>query len=298
LYAHAVRNQAENNDPNFGQVLYYLPDTQDWKCKENWHKTMPALGDFVSEKYVESKFQEAQYNTSGEFAFRTLYLNQFLDNSISFVDLLEFDKCYSEIEPSGECVLAIDLSSTIDMTAVALVSKDNKAARVFYFMPANTVAKERSNRPKLDAWCQQGWVEKSDDTTVDYQQVRAKIKELCGKYWITKILMDPWNAHSLARQLVEEDYLPVEYLKPTRETLNAPTKDLQRRILNKQIFHDGNPVLRWNFGNLRLEIDRNENFYPTKSKSTGKIDGAWALIIASSLLPFQTASCYEQDATI
>ena len=44
--------------------------------------------------------------------------------------------------------------------------------------------------------------------------------------------------------------------------------------------HGGNAVLRWNAGNLVWRRDVNDGLAPNKIKSTGRIDGMAALVMA------------------
>jgi phage terminase large subunit-like protein len=50
--------------------------------------------------------------------------------------------------------------------------------------------------------------------------------------------------------------------------------------LEKKIAHGGNPVLRWMMDNIYVKTDPAGNIKPDKEKSTEKIDGAVALIMA------------------
>ena len=50
--------------------------------------------------------------------------------------------------------------------------------------------------------------------------------------------------------------------------------------LERKIAHGGNPVLRWMMDNIYVKTDPAGNIKPDKEKSTEKIDGAVALIMA------------------
>ena len=51
-------------------------------------------------------------------------------------------------------------------------------------------------------------------------------------------------------------------------------------VLEKKLAHGGHPVLRWNMDNIFIRTDPSGNIKADKEKSTEKIDGAIALIMA------------------
>jgi phage terminase large subunit-like protein len=51
-------------------------------------------------------------------------------------------------------------------------------------------------------------------------------------------------------------------------------------VLEKRIAHGGKPVLRWMMDNIYVKQDPAGNIKPDKEKSTEKIDGAVAMIMA------------------
>ena len=51
-------------------------------------------------------------------------------------------------------------------------------------------------------------------------------------------------------------------------------------VLEERIAHGGHPVLRWNMDNIFIRTDPAGNIKADKAKSTEKIDGAIALIMA------------------
>ena len=63
-------------------------------------------------------------------------------------------------------------------------------------------------------------------------------------------------------------------------SMSPPTKELMNLVLEKRIAHGGNPVLAWMVDNLTVVQDDAGNIKPSKSKSTEKIDGAVAMIMA------------------
>ena len=62
--------------------------------------------------------------------------------------------------------------------------------------------------------------------------------------------------------------------------MSAPTKELEKLVLKKRLNHFGNPILRWQMQNVSLRIDPAENIKVDKARSSEKVDGIVALIMA------------------
>ena len=109
--------------------------------------------------------------------------------------------------------------------------------------------------------------------------VRAKINELRELYDIREIAADRWNANQLLVELDGDGFEIVEHGQGY-SSMSAPSKELERLIVGRSIVHFGHPVLRWMAGNATIENDAAGNIKPTKAKSTGRIDGIVAAIMA------------------
>ena len=62
--------------------------------------------------------------------------------------------------------------------------------------------------------------------------------------------------------------------------MSPPTKELMKLTLEEKIAHGGHPVLRWMMDNIFIRTDPAGNIKPDKEKSTERIDGAVATIMA------------------
>jgi phage terminase large subunit-like protein len=60
----------------------------------------------------------------------------------------------------------------------------------------------------------------------------------------------------------------------------APTRELEKLIVSKNLVHGGNPVTRWMAANFAVAQDPAGNLKPAKDKSTERIDGIVASIVA------------------
>ena len=75
------------------------------------------------------------------------------------------------------------------------------------------------------------------------------------------------------------------------------TRELEKLIVSRKLAHGGNPVTRWMASNVAVAQDPAGNLRPAKDKSTKRIDGIVALIMAigRAMLPSEQPrhSVYE-----
>ena len=76
--------------------------------------------------------------------------------------------------------------------------------------------------------------------------------------------------------------------------MSAPTKEWEKLVLCGRLRHGGNAVLRWMAGHVAVETDAAGNLKPSKKRSTERIDGivAGIMALARALLDHKPASVY------
>ena len=105
------------------------------------------------------------------------------------------------------------------------------------------------------------------------------IEELGTKYDIREIAFDRWGAVQMSQNLEGAGFTVVPFGQGYA-SMSPPTKELLKLVLEERIAHGGHPVLRWMVDNVTVRTDPAGNIKPDKEKSTEKIDGAVALIMA------------------
>jgi phage terminase large subunit-like protein len=92
----------------------------------------------------------------------------------------------------------------------------------------------------------------------------------------------------LAKLLNDEGLsLPLTPFVPGFKSYAAAMDAFERALLARKIQHNNNPVLTWQAGNVRIEMDAAANRKPTKAKSLDRIDGIVSLIMACGLAATQ-----------
>lgn len=116
---------------------------------------------------------------------------------------------------------------------------------------------------------------------------------LMDTYNIASISYDRWNASTLVSQLTGDGVMMVP-IGMGYASQSAPLRELERLVLEKQLVHEGDPVLRWMVSNVLIERDAAGNTKLNKAKSSDKIDGVMALNCAVAEMMTRTASDDDQ----
>lgn len=298
-YAKSVL-EGRSIDTNFFAYIAEVGQDEDWTDRKLWAKANPGLGITVKLDELEEAFQEAKNSPAKENSFRRYRLNQWTEQDVRWLSIDKWDACNTPVDAAAlkgrEAYGGLDLSSTLDTTALVLVVPDGVDYDVlcWVWVPEEACReRERSNRTRFDEWIRRGHLFKTDGNAVDYDVIRAHVNEQGKQFNIREIAFDPWNGQQLATQLGGDGFNMVRFGQGYA-SMSEPTKELEKLILEKRIRHAGHPVLRWMAGNVAVETDAAGNLKPSKKKSTEKIDGIVALIMAlGRVIVAQRGSVYD-----
>jgi len=277
------------DDPRFLGVVYSMPEDADWTSPAEWHKCSPSLGVTVSEEFYEQKCDEAKQMPTQQNAFRQLFGSQWTQQAVRFIDLAKWDLNNEPVDVESlrkrhaQCYGGLDLAATTDLAAFGLLipaADDTFDVLVHYFMPeANIIPREHRDRVPYRLWVEQGFITATPGDVIDYAFIKKDILACKAAFDLREISYDSWNATQFVQELDAERIKLRPFIQGYR-SFNAPTKELLRLILEKRLRHGANPVLRWNVDSAAAITDASENVRLDKSKSTARIDGLIALIMA------------------
>ncbi|WP_373181220.1 terminase large subunit [Clostridium butyricum] len=276
-------------DSTFYPVIYGIKDEDDWASEENWYKANPSLGHTIDIEKVRNAFNSAKENLAEENIFRQLRLNQWVKQSTRWMPMDKWDECDFNIDidllKGRECYGGLDLSSTTDITAFVLVFPPRNDAEKYIVLPFfwipedNLKLRVRRDHVPYDVWEKQGFIKTTEGNVVHYGFIETFIEELGTKYNIKEIAFDRWGAIQMVQNLDGMGFTVVPFGQGYKD-MSPPSKELMKLTLEERIAHGGNPVLRWMMDNIFIKQDPAGNIKPDKEKSTEKIDGAVALIMA------------------
>ena len=259
----------------------------DWTDPETWRRANPNWGISVKPDFIRELADKAKRQPSFQSTFRRLHLNQWTQERERWIEPAVWDACNAEADDSeldgAEAFCGLDLAATRDLSALVLVLPDadgtlDVLAR--FWAPEDRIQERSlSDSAPYRAWAEQGWLTPTPGAVTDYDIIQRDILDLAGRYDIREIGYDEWNASHMAQGL-EAEGLTMVKMRQGFGTLSGPSKLLETLVYRQRIAHRGNPILRWMMSHCSLERDAADNIKPSKKRSTDRIDGIVALVMA------------------
>ena len=281
--------EGRKHDPTFYPVIYGAEQSDDWTDPKVWKKANPSLDKTIGMDKVVAACNSAKETPGEENAFRQLRLNQWVKQAVRWMPMEKWDACKFAVHPSKlegrVCYGGLDLSSTTDITAFVLVfpptdENDKYSILPYFWLPEETLdLRVRRDHVPYDVWERQGYIMTTEGNVVHYGFIENFIDELGTRFNIKEIAFDRWGAVQMSQNLEELGFTLVQFGQGYKD-MSPPTKELMKLTLEKKIAHGDHPVLRWMMDNIFIKRDPAGNIKPDKEKSTEKIDGAVALIMA------------------
>lgn len=276
-------------DTTFYPVIYGADESDDWTDPKVWEKANPSLGITVGIDKVRAACESAKQNPSEENSFRQLRLNQWVKQAVRWMPMDKWDKCafaVREDDLKGRvCYGGLDLSSTTDITAFVLVfppcdEEDKYIILPYFWIPEDTLdLRVKRDHVPYDVWERQGYLQTTEGNVIHYGYIEKFIEKLGERFNIREIAFDRWGAVQMVQNLEGMGFTVVPFGQGFKD-MSPPTKELMKLTLEQRIAHGGHPVLRWNMDNIFVRTDPAGNIKADKEKSTEKIDGAIATIMA------------------
>ncbi|WP_423249737.1 terminase large subunit [Bacillus cereus] len=283
-------------DDRFLPIIYELDKREEWTDPSKWAKANPGLGTIKRIDQLETKVNKAKANS---LLVKNLLTKDFNVRETSTEAWLTFEELNNQdvyditkLKPSygiGGC----DLSSTTDLTAakvIFMVPDDQHIyVKQMYWLPEDLL-EQRSKEDKIpyDLWYEQGLLRTTPGNSVHYKYVTEWFLEIRDDYgiYLPWIGYDRWSAKYWVEEMEgcfgKEAMVPVAQGK---QTLSSPMKLLKADLESKLVIYNNNPIDKWCLSNTAIEVDKNLNIQPNKTKNQRRrIDGTAALLNAYVIL--------------
>lgn len=291
MHATEVLEGRMQDDAGFFYVCG-LDKGDNWQDPRVWKKSNPLLGVSVTEKYIGELVHEAVGMPSKQSDVRRFNCCEWVGSISPLVepDVWEANSAQPRTDLDGRaCVAAFDLSRKNDLTSGTLLfdeDEDGKKDVIQHFWtPADTVKmRSEKDRAPYQQWIDEGLITATPGKTIDYEYVADRIDEWFSKYDLRVVAVDPWNFDHLEAE-INKRQTPIKVVKHAQGfgEFTGAIQALEDNLKETKLRHGGNKVLTWCINNVRVESNASKARMFNKEKSTGRIDGATTLAMASNI---------------
>jgi phage terminase large subunit-like protein len=276
-----VRQIAEGNavDESFLGVVYGAAMDADWTDEEVWKRANPSLGETVKLDYYREHARRAENAPTEQNAFRTLLLSQWVGQATRYIDMGAWDACAEVPDRRGVAFGGLDLSATTDLTAFTVLAEGTNVYCWAFLPEQGILERERRDRVPYRLWAEQGSLTLTPGAVIDYGYVKRAVLEAAEAFDLRHVEYDRWNSSQLVQEL-EDEGIEMFALGQGFASLSAPTKELQRLVVEGKLRHGGDPLLRWCVSNFAVAMDAAGNVKPDRARAGGRIDPVAALVMA------------------
>jgi len=277
---------------------------KDEKC---WEKANPSLSNGLpGVKYIREQVREARGMPGKESIVRRLNFCQWVEAEAPWIGSdVWFSAQDKDFDPNGllgrRCWGGLDLSSTQDLTALALLFEPSDAdpqwRLVVHFWLPNDGLHDKADRDRVPyiVWRDAGYLHTTPGRAIDLLYVATQAAEIASLYDLQSIGYDRWQIEGFKQLLGREGIsLPLEPFGQGFKDMSPALNEFERLLISGHLRHGGNPVMTWCAANAVTVSDPAGNRKVSKEKATGRIDGIVAAIMAAG----GAAVGHEEDSTV
>ncbi len=311
-----IVNGLAEDDEVFGYVCGLDEGDDPFEDESCWIKANPSLGVTIRVDYLRSRIAKARNLPDKRNECLRLNFCVWTDADAAWMTKPVWAAVQEEFAiedlAGRKAWLGADLAIRNDLTALVAVVEDGFddqdrptfTAWAEFWLPREKLrAKEEKDGQPYGLWVEQGHLRLSEGNFVRQEFIAARLVELAGILDIQKVAYDEYAVKWL--QLALDDLgadLPLvehpqgfrrgklaEADKPSKYDDGAAPGGLwmpdsiqktEELIVERLIRVKPNPILTWNIASSTFERDAQDNRKLSKRKSTGRIDGAVALVMA------------------
>lgn len=276
----------QGDDPSTDHLVQIYEADADARYDDlkQWKKANPSYGITLPERGILSDIRAAKGRPDRIATLKRYRLNVWTNEGVAWLDTEIWDSLdrITEDEAEGVLWLGLDLARTRDFAALIQLFFSDRGLDIVprLYVPESVVAdKEDTDKIPLSAWIASGHVVVTDGDEIDQDKILDDCLRAHARWKAAEAGYDPYNASNLAKRLRENGIVATS-VPQTFPYMAYPSAEFQRMYINRNIRHTHNPCLKWMVGNAKAISDSNGNERPSKKKSTARIDGLVATIIA------------------
>lgn len=283
-------------DERFLPIIYELDKREEWMDENAWQKANPGLDTIKRRDTLRTKVNKAKSNA---MLVKNLVTKDFNVPETTSEAWLTFEELNNtamfdvqQLKPKYG-IGGTDLSKTTDLTAAKVIFMVKGDPHIYvnqmYWLPEELLeARAKEDRIPYDLWHERGLLRVTPGNKVHPKFVTQWYLEQRNEHgiYLPWIGYDAWSAEYWVEDMKghfgSEAMIPVHQGK---KTLSGPMYNLKADLKANTIVYNNNPIDKWCLSNTAIEMDKNLNIQPTKTKNQRRrIDGTAALLNAYTIL--------------
>ncbi|MCH2199884.1 MAG: terminase large subunit [Flavobacteriales bacterium] len=293
--------EGKKDDDSMFTIIYTIDEDDNWQLPSTWRKANPNFGVSFEADVLKEACQEAK-NMGGQkmVEFMTKRLNIWMKTGKIWIPDSKWMECQEdfglELFQGKQVWMGMDLAAYHDITALVMVTEIEGDLYVYgqYWLPEEIFEEklEEDDKHIYRTFVDAGYLHLTEGNVTDYSIIRKLLSgwhidegevqydegALMESMDIQCIGYDQWQAFQIGAELTG-DGIEMDKVPQTTGRLNPATTEVEKRVRQGTLKHNGDPVLRWMMGNVELFYDSTGCVKPNKKTSKGKIDGVVAMVM-------------------
>jgi len=284
-------------------IIYMVDDPEKWNDLTELRKSLPGLGESVSEEFIRKEIETAEESISKATEFRVKYANLKQNLSTAWMRAEDINKAFGYNMPleaiAGHYVVGgIDLSQSVDLTSACIVCEVDGILWVHsHFWLPNKRLEEATTRDNIpyEAYIKKGFLSLSGEEFINNDDVLIWFMDLVKKYKIYPLIIgyDRWSAQELVQKLNKKSF----HTDSVTQGFNlSSVADIFEGMLREGRIRDmdDNDLLKIHMADSAQQMESNtENAHPRKKlvkiSKYAHVDGMAALLDAMAMRQFKWA---------
>ena len=282
-------------------ILYMVDDREKWNDLEELKKSLPGLGESVSEQFIRNELETAKVSISKEQEVKTKYANLKATLSTAWLKADAIEKAFGhklslEAIRGFYCVGGVDLSQTTDLTSACIVTEIDGVLWVHsHFWLPNKRLEEATKRDNItyEIFIKKGFLSLSGEEFINSDDVLLWFMNLVKKYRIypLQIGIDRYSALDLIQKLNQKSFHTDTVtqgfnLSGVSDTFEGMLREGRIRDM------DDNGLLKIHMADAAQQMESNaEQAHPRKKlvkiSKNAHVDGVAALLDAMAMRQFK-----------
>ena len=293
-YAAQVCSGMRKDDGFFGYVCALDKGDDPFRSEKVWAKSNPSLqgANLPGIKYLREQVTEARGMPAKEALVRRLNFCQWTDAANPWISADVWLGAQVEYEwqtlRGRRAWAGFDLGSTTDLTGLVLYVEPVEDGEPWKLVPFAWLPDEGLDRKEdLDrqpylAWRAAGYLETTPGRAVSRLHLVRRLAELAQMFDLQAVAVDRWRIEDV-KAMAEDADVTLPNMVPFGQgykDMSPAIEAFETALLNRQVVHNGHPVMTMCAANAVTVSDDAENRKLSKEKATGRIDLMVAAVMA------------------